>query len=213
MPAAASHRNHCQTLFFGYHGYHYNTATHFPTYRVLIESVVVLSTQLLHNRQITRSSCQGTNQQPTRTRHLGHVTGYQPIRDQYFGRFLILPGQCSDTAMSSEFVTESLKLIGDGFWGGIIQFGDIETWCDPHTQLLRTIHWTDLHPACFLRLQIDPNLRKIPEKFVCQQERVKIGTEVKSIIWILGSESFCTTPIRLDPYELLFCLGLSCSTI
>eukprot|EP00116_Pleurobrachia_bachei_P006062 sb/3466324/ len=44
-------------------------------------------------------------QEPIRTRHLGHVTGYQPIRDQYFGRFLILPGQCSDTAMSSEFST------------------------------------------------------------------------------------------------------------
>eukprot|EP00116_Pleurobrachia_bachei_P004411 sb/3464673/ len=49
--------------------------------------------------------------------------------------------------------------------------GDIDTWCDPHTQvsaqppkkgrvfqeLFRTIHWTDLHPVCFLRLQIDPN--------------------------------------------------------
>eukprot|EP00116_Pleurobrachia_bachei_P018397 sb/3478659/ len=25
-----------------------------------------------------------TSKQPTRTRYLGHVTGYQPIRDQYF---------------------------------------------------------------------------------------------------------------------------------
>eukprot|EP00116_Pleurobrachia_bachei_P018676 sb/3478938/ len=25
-------------------------------------------------------------------------------------------------------------------------------------ELLRTIHWMDLHPACFLRLQIDPSL-------------------------------------------------------
>eukprot|EP00116_Pleurobrachia_bachei_P017530 sb/3477792/ len=25
-----------------------------------------------------------TSKQPIRTRHLGHVTGYQPIRDQYF---------------------------------------------------------------------------------------------------------------------------------
>eukprot|EP00116_Pleurobrachia_bachei_P011906 sb/3472168/ len=25
-------------------------------------------------------------------------------------------------------------------------------------ELLRTIHWTDLHPACFMRLKIDPDL-------------------------------------------------------
>eukprot|EP00116_Pleurobrachia_bachei_P011707 sb/3471969/ len=30
-----------------------------------------------------------TSKQPTKTRYLGHVTGYQPIRDQCFGRFLI----------------------------------------------------------------------------------------------------------------------------
>eukprot|EP00116_Pleurobrachia_bachei_P018484 sb/3478746/ len=29
-------------------------------------------------------SCSGTSKQPIRTRYLGHVTGYHPIRDQYF---------------------------------------------------------------------------------------------------------------------------------
>eukprot|EP00116_Pleurobrachia_bachei_P010546 sb/3470808/ len=32
----------------------------------------------------------GTSKQPIRARNLDHVTGYQPIRDQYFGRFLLL---------------------------------------------------------------------------------------------------------------------------
>eukprot|EP00116_Pleurobrachia_bachei_P003205 sb/3463467/ len=32
-----------------------------------------------------------TSKLPVRTRYLGHVTGYQPIRDQYFGRFLHVP--------------------------------------------------------------------------------------------------------------------------
>eukprot|EP00116_Pleurobrachia_bachei_P012150 sb/3472412/ len=38
------------------------------------------------------SNCQEpteTSKQPIRTHYLGHVTGYQPIRDQYFGRFLL----------------------------------------------------------------------------------------------------------------------------
>eukprot|EP00116_Pleurobrachia_bachei_P012889 sb/3473151/ len=36
------------------------------------------------------SSCGlvGRGKQPIRTCYLGHVTGHQPIRDQYFGRFL-----------------------------------------------------------------------------------------------------------------------------
>eukprot|EP00116_Pleurobrachia_bachei_P009515 sb/3469777/ len=56
--------------------------------------------------------------------------------------------------------------------GHPIYFGDIDTWCDPHTQasdpplekgcvfqeLLRTIHRTDLHPAYFLKLEIYPSL-------------------------------------------------------
>eukprot|EP00116_Pleurobrachia_bachei_P017748 sb/3478010/ len=56
----------------------------------------------------------GTNQQPTEsskqpiiTRHLGHVTGYQPIRDQYFlipsvpgtNSYLLCPGFRSSLVM------------------------------------------------------------------------------------------------------------------
>eukprot|EP00116_Pleurobrachia_bachei_P019047 sb/3479309/ len=34
-----------------------------------------------------------TSKQPIRTRYLGHVTGYQPVRDQYFTRYtLTCPG-------------------------------------------------------------------------------------------------------------------------
>ena len=36
-----------------------------------------------------------TSKQPIRTRYLGHVTGYQPIRDQYF-LIRSVPGRYKD---------------------------------------------------------------------------------------------------------------------
>eukprot|EP00116_Pleurobrachia_bachei_P012878 sb/3473140/ len=37
----------------------------------------------------------GTSKQPIRSRYLGHVTGYQPIRDQYFLVLTLLPDRYS----------------------------------------------------------------------------------------------------------------------
>ena len=49
-----------------------------PGATIVVERV--LSNNLMHvNQESTQSS-----KQPIRTRYLGHVTGNQPIRDQYF---------------------------------------------------------------------------------------------------------------------------------
>eukprot|EP00116_Pleurobrachia_bachei_P014175 sb/3474437/ len=86
---------------------------------------------------VSYSSGTDTNKQPISARYLGHVTGYQPIRDQYF--LNVLP-QCSitlpqrylrgnisppDTPPANR-ETCVLTLLY------IFHVGDIGTWCDPH---------------------------------------------------------------------------------
>ena len=46
---------------------------------------------LIHNRQSSPVGRKRLSKQPIRTRYLGHVTGYQPIREQYF---LTVPTCC-----------------------------------------------------------------------------------------------------------------------
>ena len=60
-------------------------------------SLARLNTKLFTSLPGQPWTCSCQSKQPIRTRYLGHVTGYQPIREQYFvvrcGYFNSLPGQ------------------------------------------------------------------------------------------------------------------------
>ena len=59
---------------------------------------------------------QDTSKQPIRTRYLGHVTGYQPIRDQYF-QYLTTTTQGRIDGTASYFNTEARPWDGVGYAG------------------------------------------------------------------------------------------------
>ena len=61
------------------------------------------SSQLLPRTQCKEHSLAGPSKQPMRSRYLGHVTGYQPIMDQYFLIWMVLANDSNKSTLRLKY--------------------------------------------------------------------------------------------------------------